>query len=192
MRHGRVMKVVAMLGEVFMKLRVILPAEDLQQFGPGFGDIDAPSRLVGAEPFRGGARVAAKIGVGRNGGAVRVERINVSGDYFVVISGIALKAVENRVEAAPMEKLQVLQKNVSGHRACDAQGERAEVGLIDGRHGVARDETLHDLVEIAGQGPLPAEGIDVGLEAGRDKFLETAHDFDASIVGRQREARYSG
>ena len=51
LRDGGVVEVVAVFFEVFAEVFVVLPAEDLEKFSAGFGDVDAALGLVVAQSF---------------------------------------------------------------------------------------------------------------------------------------------
>ena len=68
-----IMEVIAVFIQVFAETVVVLPAEDLEEFGARFGDVDPPLRLVVAQALARRAVVRAKISVGFDRGAIDVE-----------------------------------------------------------------------------------------------------------------------
>jgi len=187
--RGRcVVEVVTIFFEVFTKLVVVVPAKEFEEFGAGFGDIDAPLRLIVAQAFARRAEIRAKIRIGFHRGAVGVKRINVGGHSpGIFIARVALNTVQNRVEVVSAKQSMVFEKLVDGDSACGAHREGEQSCFVESGDLFGDGELGQDLAEIAAQRSLPAQGIDAVSERSGDQFQKTVHSLDARVVRRQAE-----
>lgn len=189
LREGSVVEIVAIFFQVFAKGIVIAPAEKLEKFGAGFGNVHVSLGFVIAQAFARRAVIGAKPGVGFNRCAVGVEGVNIGGHSpWIFVTRVGMNAVEDWGKTMRPEKSLVIEENVDGGPARCAHRKSIQSRVVDGGYAVADGEMFHDFAETAGQCALPAEGIDVVSERGRDEFIEVFHQLDAGVAARQDES----
>ena len=121
------MQVVAIFAEVLEEIGVVISAEEFEEFGANFRDVDASLRLVVAQALGGNLVVTTKISIGGHGGAVGVERINIyrNGRRFF-IARVAVDAIEARRETEGAKEQLVFEEDVHGGSARGGQSEAAK------------------------------------------------------------------
>lgn len=192
LRGGGVVEVVAILIQILEKLSVIFPSEEPEEFGAGFGDVHAPLRLVVAQTLTGRPVIGAKISGSFHGGAVGVKGEDVGRDRpRILITRIAVDAVEDGVKAETLEQPLVFEEKLDGAPARRAHGKAVEQGIIEHDDPLADAEQFHHLTEITRQHARPAERVDAAAERSRDQFMETAHPLDAMVAGRRGERNHA-
>ena len=192
LRDRRVVQVVAVLMKIFEEVVVIFPAEKLEEFGAGGGDIDAPLRLVIAQTFARQPVVSAKISIGRNRRAVGVEGEDIRGHGSrILVARVAVDAVEDGGKIVLPEQPLVCQENVDGGSSRRAHGKSVESCVVEGGDPLADGKKFHDFAEIARQRARPAKGVDAIGERSRDQLMETSHQLDAGVIGRQDERSHA-
>ena len=191
-RDGRVVEFVAVLAQVFEKVTTLLPSEALEKFGSGFGNVHAPLRLVVAQTFARRPVVSAEPSVGFHRGAVGMEGEDIRGHRpCLLVARVAVDAVEHGIQVVLSEQPLVFEENVNRGPARRAHGEAVESSVVERRDALADGKVFHHFAEVASKRALPAEGVHATLEMGRDQFMETLHQLDAGVAGREGERSHA-
>ena len=171
--NSRVMKVVAVLLEVFAEGIVVFAAKDLEKFGAGLGDVHTPLRLIIPQTLARRPEIRAQIGVGFNGGTIRMERENIGDNRtWILVAGVSMKAVEYGIKVALLKQPQVFDENINRDFTDGTHRQGKEPRGVKRRIPLADTKPFHHLTEIAGQLALPAQGVDPTEKRGPDQFVK--------------------
>lgn len=191
-RPGRwdrgIVKIVTVFVQEGAEVVVVFAAVEFEEFGAGFGDVHAASSLFVAQALARRPVVRTKVSVGFSRGAVGVVGKNIRGHGpRLLVSRIAVDAVENGREIVIAEQPQVGEENIDGDPPGRTHRQSQKPSLVESDDGLGVVQMLHDLSEIARQRAWPAKCVDAIRERRGDQLMETLHPLDAWIVGRQEE-----
>jgi hypothetical protein len=192
-RRRSIVEVVTVFLQVFEKTVPLFPAEAPEKFGASFENIDVPPRFVVAQALARRPVICAKIRIGFHCGTVRVEGENIGGHRArVLIAGVTVDAVEDRIEVVRPEQLLILEEKSYGGATRRAHWESQQLCFVKSRDSLADGQMFNNFAEITGQHARPAERVDAVPERSRDQFMETVHQLDAVVAGRQAKCRTHG